>query len=138
MKKRSPEEKRTVWDWFTRVTAVTAFIIGLVNVYSQQVNRSAERNLRIREIYDKTWDVLGGAEGTAMIEQGAVTGKPRIRQHAKDLINQGLTIAPEDPDLLAMKGMIVAEGGDTAGAEVLYRRALSLGPRDVVAHNGLL
>lgn len=130
-------KKKTVWDWFMRVTAITAFILSLFAVYNAHVKAKEERELKVREIYNEAWDVLGEAKGTATIEQGSVGGKPLTRQRAMNLLNQGLAIAPNDPDLLATKGMIFAEEGNIKEAETLYRRALSLGPRDVVAHNGL-
>lgn len=130
-------QKRKVWDWFTRITAVVAFVLAVVNFYIDRTRERSDRALVVRQFYDRAWDALGGVEGTVTLDEGATKGNTGARQRAMNLVNQGLAIAPNDPELLATKGLIFAEYGNTREAEAFYRRALALKPKDVVAHNGL-
>jgi tetratricopeptide (TPR) repeat protein len=134
-----PPKRRSkiIWTLFTGLAAITAFVLGVVTFRYDRVEKKAERDRAVREFYNKAWDILGGAEGAATIEEDSLKTRAPVRARALNVVNEGLALAPDDPDLLATKGLILAENGNPAGAEELYRRALDLKPRDVVAHNGL-
>lgn len=130
-------ERTTWWDWCTRVIAIIAFVMSLFNFVHERQNTKLANARAASELNDKAWDALGGEAGSQDIAHGSAANNAAARQQALNFVNQGLLLAPKDPDLLGTKGVILAEQGDIAAAKRYYKESLAIGPRDATAHTGL-
>src|SRR6266404_1354656 len=101
------------WEWMTRFTAMSAFIISLITFCHGRLNDRVTNEIKVDKLIKEASEQLAEAKGKpSSSDPYILVGSPddhKKREEANDKIEEALKLDSNNPDAFRVKGIYLFE-----------------------------